>query len=60
MRRQLFKNLLADKKLILLSSTEQVEYSPVTSITISINIYNPLNVFVHKKQHFFNVDYFSV
>lgn len=48
MWRQLFQKLLADKRVIILSSIEQAKYDMIASITITLNIYNPLNIFVHK------------
>lgn len=52
MRRQLFQKLLSDKKVILLSSIEQLRYDSIIAITVTLNIYNLLNVFVHKNEIF--------
>lgn len=44
---QLFKKLLADEKMIYFSSNKKAEYGLITTIIITLNIYNPFNVFVN-------------
>lgn len=59
MHRQLLYKLMAYKLVVFLSFTEQTWNILKTTVVVTFNIYNPLNLFVHKKRNLFNVDIFG-
>lgn len=51
---QLFDKMLMDKCMILHSFIEQSRNNLKIAVIVTFNIYDPFNVFVHKKRHLVN------